>query len=99
MLFAVVIFVIGSAIQAGAVTTAMIFVGRAIAGIPVGMLTMVVPQYMSEVRTPVVRTILLNSLKMAILSPITCNQYHTASITTLDRKEDRTPIAKIKAAV
>lgn len=40
MFYAVVIFVIGSAIQAGAVD---------IAGFSIGMLTMVIPLYISEV--------------------------------------------------
>lgn len=61
---AVVIFVVGSAIQCGAVNVPMLFVGmyvpflpesmlistgRAIAGLAVGQLTMVVPFYISEV--------------------------------------------------
>ncbi|KAI2786405.1 hypothetical protein POX_g08790 [Penicillium oxalicum] len=52
---AVVIFVIGSAIQCGAVDIPMLFVGRAIAGFGVGMLTMVVPLYISEVSIPEIR--------------------------------------------
>ena len=49
---AVVIFTIGSAIQAGDISIGMIFCGRTIAGFSVGMLTMVVPCYMSEVSIP-----------------------------------------------
>ncbi|OJJ52555.1 hypothetical protein ASPSYDRAFT_706431 [Aspergillus sydowii CBS 593.65] len=52
---AVVVFVIGSAIQCGAVNIPMLFVGRAIAGLAVGMLTMVVPLYISEVSIPEIR--------------------------------------------
>ncbi|GIJ87310.1 hypothetical protein Asppvi_006216 [Aspergillus pseudoviridinutans] len=52
---AVVIFVIGSAIQCGAVTIPMIFAGRAIAGLAVGQLTMVVPLYISEVSVAEIR--------------------------------------------
>ncbi|KAJ5377437.1 uncharacterized protein N7496_004846 [Penicillium cataractarum] len=52
---AVVIFVIGSAIQCGAVNIPMLFTGRAIAGLAVGMLTMVVPLYISEVSIPEIR--------------------------------------------
>lgn len=46
---AVIVFVIGSAIQCAAVNIPMLFVGRAIAGLAIGMLTMVVPLYISEV--------------------------------------------------
>ncbi|KAJ5119901.1 hypothetical protein N7448_010570 [Penicillium atrosanguineum] len=52
---AVVIFVIGSAIQCGAVDIPMLFAGRAIAGLAIGMLTMVVPLYISEVSIPEIR--------------------------------------------
>ncbi|KAJ5886744.1 uncharacterized protein N7473_009418 [Penicillium subrubescens] len=52
---AVVIFVIGSAIQCGAVNIPMLFTGRAIAGLAVGMLTMVIPLYISEVSIPEIR--------------------------------------------
>lgn len=55
MIYAVVIFTVGSAIQAGAVNIAMLFAGRAIAGLAVGMLTMVIPLYISEVSTPDIR--------------------------------------------
>jgi MFS family permease len=50
-----VVFTIGSAIQAGAVNVPMIFAGRAIAGIAIGILTMVVPLYMAEVSLPEIR--------------------------------------------
>jgi MFS family permease len=46
---AVVIFVIGSVFQCVAANLPMIFAGRAVAGFAVGMLTMVVPLYISEV--------------------------------------------------
>ncbi|KAJ9303750.1 hypothetical protein DTO217A2_6762 [Paecilomyces variotii] len=52
---AVIIFVIGSAIQCGAVNIPMLFVGRAIAGVAVGQLTMVVPLYISEVAVAGIR--------------------------------------------
>ncbi|EAL92895.1 MFS sugar transporter, putative [Aspergillus fumigatus Af293] len=52
---AVVVFVIGSAIQCGAVTIPMLFAGRAIAGLAVGQLTMVVPLYISEVSVAEIR--------------------------------------------
>ncbi|KAJ5655395.1 hypothetical protein N7507_007345 [Penicillium longicatenatum] len=52
---AVIVFVIGSAIQCAAVNIPMLFVGRAIAGLAIGMLTMVVPLYISEVSIPEIR--------------------------------------------
>jgi len=66
MLIAVVIFVIGSALQTGAVSVAMLFVGRAIAGFAVGMLTMVVPMYMSEVSMPGIRGTLVVLQQLSI---------------------------------
>ncbi|KAK8142728.1 hypothetical protein G3M48_008344 [Beauveria asiatica] len=55
MLAAVVVFTLGSALQAGAQTMAVLFGGRAVAGLAVGMLTMIVPMYMSEVSTAGIR--------------------------------------------
>ncbi|KAL4961189.1 sugar porter family MFS transporter [Aspergillus stella-maris] len=52
---AVIVFVVGSAIQAAGMNVPMIFAGRAIAGLAVGMLTMVVPLYISEVSIPEIR--------------------------------------------
>lgn len=50
MNLAVVVFVVGSALQCGAVNDPMLFVGRAIAGFAVGQLTHIVPLFISEVR-------------------------------------------------
>ncbi|KAJ5864690.1 uncharacterized protein N7529_006606 [Penicillium soppii] len=52
---AVVVFTIGSAIQCAAMNIPMLFAGRAIAGLAVGQLTMVVPLYISEVSIPDIR--------------------------------------------
>jgi MFS family permease len=52
---AVVIFTIGSVIQCAAMNTPMLFAGRAIAGLAIGQLTMVVPLYISEVSIPEIR--------------------------------------------
>lgn len=48
MLLAVVVFVVGAALQAGGANIETLFAGRAVAGFAVGMLTMVVPQYMCK---------------------------------------------------
>ncbi|RMX91770.1 hypothetical protein D0868_13795 [Hortaea werneckii] len=45
IMVAVVVFVIGSALQGGAIDVPMMFAGRAIAGVAVGALTMVVPMF------------------------------------------------------
>lgn len=68
IMVAVVIFVIGSAIQAGGVNIPMLFLGRAIAGFAVGMLTMVVPLYISEVSVPEIRggLVVLQQLSVTI---------------------------------
>ncbi|KAJ5124207.1 Major facilitator superfamily domain general substrate transporter [Penicillium bovifimosum] len=52
---AVVVFTIGSVLQCAAVNVPMLFAGRAIAGLAVGQLTMVVPLYISEVSIPDIR--------------------------------------------
>ncbi|KFY61242.1 hypothetical protein V496_05117 [Pseudogymnoascus sp. VKM F-4515 (FW-2607)] len=68
IMVAVVVFVAGSAIQAGAVNIPMLFAGRAIAGLAVGMLTMVVPLYISEVSLPDIRggLVVLQQLSVTI---------------------------------
>ncbi|KAM6505551.1 hypothetical protein FSOLCH5_013727 [Fusarium solani] len=66
MLLAVVIFTIGSAFQAGANSIPMLFAGRAVAGFAVGMLTMIVPMYMSEVSTPGIRGTLVVLQQLSI---------------------------------
>ncbi|KAH8803545.1 general substrate transporter [Xylogone sp. PMI_703] len=68
IMVAVIIFVIGSAIQAGAVDIPMLFIGRAIAGFAVGMLTMVIPLYISEVSLPDIRggLVVLQQLSITI---------------------------------
>lgn len=52
---ACVVFVIGSVFQCAGISVSMLFAGRAVAGIGVGQLTMVVPMYMSELAPPSVR--------------------------------------------
>ncbi|KAI8931976.1 hypothetical protein NX059_010872 [Plenodomus lindquistii] len=63
---AVVIFTLGSALQAGAVNVPMAFAGRGVAGFAVGMLTMIVPMYMSEVSTAVIRGTLVVLQQLSI---------------------------------
>lgn len=55
ILVANVVFLIGSIIQAAAVNIPMIFIGRFIAGLAIGQLSMVVPLYLSELAPPNLR--------------------------------------------
>ena len=66
MLVAVVVFTLGAAMQAGASSIGVLFAGRAIAGLAIGMLTMIVPMYMSEVSTPGIRGTLVVLQQLSI---------------------------------
>ncbi|KAJ5154569.1 Major facilitator superfamily domain general substrate transporter [Penicillium coprophilum] len=65
---AVVVFTIGSILQCAAMSVPMLFAGRAIAGLAVGQLTMVVPLYISEVSIPEIRggLVVLQQLSVTI---------------------------------
>ena len=66
MIFAVVIFLLGSSIQAAASSYGLLFAGRAVAGFSVGMLCMVVPMYMSEIALPEIRGTLVVTQQLSI---------------------------------
>jgi MFS family permease len=66
MILAVVIFTIGSIFQTAAWNIASAFAGRAIAGLAVGMLTMIVPMYLSEVSMPAIRGTLVVLQQLSI---------------------------------
>ncbi|KAJ6078597.1 hypothetical protein N7467_008350 [Penicillium canescens] len=66
ILYANIIFLIGSAIQAGAVNLPMIFIGRFITGAAIGMLSMVIPLYLSELSPPELRGSLVSLQQLAI---------------------------------
>ncbi|KAF9889719.1 hypothetical protein FE257_007025 [Aspergillus nanangensis] len=55
ILLANVLFLIGSIIQAASVNVPMVFIGRFVAGLAVGQLSMVVPLYISELAPPHLR--------------------------------------------
>ncbi|KXH50774.1 sugar transporter [Colletotrichum simmondsii] len=55
ILLANIIFLIGSIIQAASINVPMIFIGRFIAGLSIGQLSMVVPLYLSELAPPNLR--------------------------------------------
>ncbi|KAK9470705.1 general substrate transporter [Dipodascopsis tothii] len=52
---ACIIFVIGSTFQCAGISISMLFGGRAVAGLAIGMLTMVVPLYMAEISPSEIR--------------------------------------------
>lgn len=66
ILYANIIFLIGSVLQCAAQSVAMIFVARFIAGLAVGMLSMVVPLYLSELAPPNIRGSLVALQQLAI---------------------------------
>ncbi|KAK9464595.1 general substrate transporter [Lipomyces arxii] len=66
MIAAVAVFLMGSGLQAIAITTFIMFVGRIVAGLSVGMLTMVVPLYMAEISPPEIRGGLVVLQQMSI---------------------------------
>ncbi|CAG8139637.1 unnamed protein product [Penicillium olsonii] len=72
ILYANIIFLIGSAIQAGAQDLPMIFISRFITGVSIGMLSMVVPLYLSEVAPPELRGSLVALQQLAITCGIMC---------------------------
>ena len=54
---------IGSAIQTGGVNIGMLVAGRLIAGLGLGVLTMVIPMYNAEIAHPSVRGLLAGMLQ------------------------------------
>lgn len=66
MMIAVVVFIVGSALQAGAQNIGYIFSGRAIGGFAIGQLSHVVPMYQSEISPPEIRGSLVALQQFAI---------------------------------
>ncbi|KAF2096400.1 putative MFS monosaccharide transporter [Rhizodiscina lignyota] len=67
---AVCIFILGSALQTGAVDYAMLVVARLIGGVGIGMLSMVAPLYISEIAPPEIRGALLVLEEFSIVTGI-----------------------------
>ncbi len=70
ILLANIVFLIGSIIQAAAVNIPMIFIGRFIAGLSIGQLSMVVPLYISELAPPNLRGSLVALQQLGITTGI-----------------------------
>lgn len=69
-MIAVVIFTIGSALQTASVNYAMLVVARLIGGVGIGMLSMVVPLYISEISPKELRGSLLVLEELSIVTGI-----------------------------
>ncbi|KAK5113503.1 hypothetical protein LTR62_003372 [Meristemomyces frigidus] len=70
IVLAVGIFTIGSALQTGAVTYAMLVSARFVGGLGIGMLSMVAPLYISEISPPEIRGTLLVLEEFSIVTGI-----------------------------
>ncbi|KAJ5981231.1 hypothetical protein N7499_001756 [Penicillium canescens] len=66
MMVAVVIFTLGTGLQAGAQTPAYFFAGRIIGGIGIGMFSMVIPLYQAEIAPPELRGSLVSLQQLSI---------------------------------
>ncbi|KAG1862753.1 D-xylose-proton symporter [Suillus subalutaceus] len=62
----VVIFLLGSSLQAGATSPVYLFAGRAVAGLAIGSLTHVVPMYLAEISSAKIRGSLVSLQQLAI---------------------------------
>ncbi|KUJ06557.1 sugar transporter [Mollisia scopiformis] len=66
MLVAVIIFTIGTGLQTGAQNPAMLFGGRVVGGIGIGMFSMVIPLYQAEIAPPELRGSLVSLQQLSI---------------------------------
>ncbi|RFU29237.1 hypothetical protein B7463_g7086, partial [Scytalidium lignicola] len=69
ILVAVVIFLLGSALQTGSMNYHMLVGARFVGGVGVGMLAMVAPLYISEIAPPEIRGTLLVLQELSIMAP------------------------------
>ncbi|KAF4877518.1 Sugar transport protein 13 [Colletotrichum siamense] len=67
LMVAVVIFIVGSSIQTAAINYDMLTAGRFFGGVGIGMLSMVVPVYISEISPPEIRGTLLVFEELSIV--------------------------------
>ncbi|KAL2852036.1 general substrate transporter [Aspergillus pseudoustus] len=66
MMVAVIIFTLGSGLQAGAQTPAYFFAGRIVGGIGIGMFSHVIPLYQAEIAPPELRGSLVSLQQLSI---------------------------------
>ncbi|POR38574.1 Putative glucose transporter rco-3 [Tolypocladium paradoxum] len=84
IMIAVVIFTIGSALQTASVDYAMLVTSRLIGGIGIGMLSMVVPLYISEISPPEIRGTLLVLEELSIVLGIVISFWITYGTQYID---------------
>lgn len=77
IMVAVVIFLLGSALQTGAMSFEMLVGARFVGGFGVGMLAMVAPLYISEIAPPEIRGTLLVLQELAIVTAVVVAFYIT----------------------
>ncbi|OJJ36172.1 hypothetical protein ASPWEDRAFT_172959 [Aspergillus wentii DTO 134E9] len=77
IMVAVWIFLLGSALQTGAMDFGMLLAGRFVGGMGVGMLSMVAPLYISEIAPPEIRGTLLVLQELSIVGSIVVAFYTT----------------------
>jgi MFS family permease len=77
IMVAVLIFLLGSALQTGSMNYSMLVAARFIGGIGVGMLAMVAPLYISEIAPPEIRGTLLVFQELSIVTAIVVAFYIT----------------------
>ncbi|KAK4612616.1 High-affinity glucose transporter [Fulvia fulva] len=70
IVMAVIVFIIGSALQTAAMDYSMLVVARFIGGLGIGMLSMVAPLYISEISPPEIRGSLLVLEELSIVTGI-----------------------------
>ena len=66
MMTAVLVFTLGTGFQVGAQNPAMLFAGRVIGGIGIGMFSMVIPLYQAEIAPPELRGSLVSLQQLSI---------------------------------
>ena len=66
MLVAVIIFTLGTGLQAGAQSPSYMFAGRIVGGIGIGMFSMVIPLYQAEIAPPMLRGSLVSLQQLSI---------------------------------
>ncbi|KAJ6107467.1 Major facilitator superfamily domain general substrate transporter [Penicillium sp. IBT 18751x] len=66
MMVAVIIFTLGTSLQAGAQTPAYFFAGRIVGGLGIGMFSMVIPLYQAEIAPPELRGSLVSLQQLSI---------------------------------
>ncbi|KAF7557072.1 hypothetical protein G7Z17_g895 [Cylindrodendrum hubeiense] len=84
IMIAVVIFTIGSALQTASISYGMLVVARLIGGIGIGMLSAVVPLYISEISPPEIRGTLLVFEELSIVIGIVISFWITYGTQYID---------------